>query len=281
MEGLTLSYLGDPNKDDVTRGDVYRALDIAQNVVARNLLTVDREMFRKDATITWGANPTESLPADFLDPLRVEYEGLGCRRMATAEIDALTENPAYRALKGYQQFYTMLIGTAGRSQVKIYPQPANGETVVVSYVARPTRIHESGSQESTITTSTSASSITDSNIAQGANAGFWDGATVRITAGATKNEIVRVTAHTATGVFALFPALSASPGTVGYEIDQTSIIPDVFHDLMPLYAAGILAPKLKMDGRVFIEQYRNEIQLLNSRWVQNVNQPVPGELDHA
>ena len=59
-----------------------------------------------------------------------------------------------------------------------------------------------------------------------------------------------------------------------YWIDQVTIIPDPFQDLIPLYAASMMAPSLGLDGAAIYQRYLQELQLIGRRWTLPIGAEV-------
>lgn len=151
-----------------------------------------------------------------------------------------------------------------------------------------------------------SSDVTTTNALPG-QSGFWNDAEVRFTTGNLAGQKRRVTSfrdyvaagvnatNTADGilpknaattnvasygrfVFATVDAWPGAPVSGGkFELDQVSVMPVQFHDLICLWAAFLLAPKVKRDPMMFFNAFVSGLQGLGIKHTQNIEANMPGE----
>lgn len=295
MRSYFYSLLGDPGEEKVQRGEAVRYINVGQNVVARQLVNIEREKFiTTDTQPAVSSQELYNTPSDLQDIVRVTYNGVECTRHPVRELAALDDNTNYRASKGYQQFFYEIGGTVGLTQIGIRPIPDGTENIIITYIRRPTDFHDLGSFKITLDDNASeAHTTTTFNASNAPLAGsasisgtddFWNNGEVRFTSGANKNLTRRIedfdAISTAYGHF-IIPTSTPLPDAPSdgdtAEIDQVSIIPEHHHDLVCLYAASLVAHKVGMDGVAMRAQFEKEVQAVHMKWQANVEAGIAGE----
>ena len=280
---MVIALIGSADNEMIEKGEILGFLNQAQSVVGSLLFDVDREFFATTYTVA-ATNGTADyqMPADLRQITRVTYNGVECSLTSIRDLERLSISPYHRAMKGFQQFYSYIGGTLGRTKITLYPTPDDTTNIKVWYYRKPTEFHPLGTYNGLITTSTSATAFSDTAAPFAGTTGagmdtFWVDATFMAKTGAAKNQKVRVVSWDASANSFVIEALTDAPGTVEYELDQVSIIPDQFHHLISYYAAFIAATKLNIPSP-WMEQFRYEMDTLGARWVNNIKANLPGEV---
>ena len=293
MISMVSSVLGDPGEDDLQRGEIIQYLSVGQHVVGRTLVNVEREKFLTTNTqAAVSAQELYNTPADLQDIVRVTYDGTECARMPVIELAAIDRNTNYRAIKGVQQFFYERGGTVGLTQIGIRPIPDGTENIIIYYVRRPLDFHALGTYNGTVTANagTSTTQFEDDAAPFAGTASktgkddFWNDAEIRWTGGNNTGIRVRVSdfqenpSGVIYGRFIMTEAMPNAPvATETYELDQVSIIPEQHHEMICFYAAGIAAPKVGMSGAQYIQMVRDEMALLEKKYLANVEAHVVGD----
>lgn len=292
MMSTVYSYIGSPSEEVLQRGECIGYLNVGQNVVARNLVNIEREKFTTTYTVAaTGGTATYAMPVDLETILRIRYAGCVNRRLPIGDLSATDNNTMYRPIKGTQQFYYILGGTVGAIQIGLLPIPDDTANIVVEYIRKPTDFHILGSFNTVLDqNATEAHSATAFNASAAPFAGsatktgtddFWNNGQVRFTSGKNSGTVRWITdfdaISTAYGRFtvAALPDTPADADTI--ELDQVSIIPPEHHDMVCLYAAALAAPKNQMDPAFFLQMFRENLTMVRMKWTDNVEANLAGE----
>ena len=271
-------------------------MNVAQQVTARSLVNIDRDLMTKTATITAvSGTASYQLPFDVDDLVRVSYAGADCSRLGTSDVGATLSNRLYEGHKGFSQFYylfqaedalTGLGGAGRRPMLGLVPVPDDTTAITLWYVMRSKRFDVRGIYDGTVAaTGGSATTIADPNIPYAGAAAkvglddFWNGAEIEFNSGNVDGyrRIATDFAEDNGGVFGqvTFAALPEAPATgVTFMLDQVSILPEYAHDIVVYEAAHLMALKLGKDPTVHVSQFNDGVAGIARRWVQNVEPPI-------
>jgi hypothetical protein len=290
MEAALKAQIGDPGMLNILPYEIEVALNAAQLQVGNRLINVARSLFSKTKTYSTSTAAFQTLPADYLESILVLYDSAGSTdlRQATmlpiSKVNQRKTNPYY--IPRQSEPIAWIIGNS------IYYEPvptAGTNNLQLWYIRKP--IWMNREKKRTMTTvaggSTTTLKVTDGVVAN-YSTDFWANSIAAFdTAASTTPELLgqRKTvlsftpAATSTFTFdAADPFGVAVPAGCQVRIEDTSIIPEQFHELIVKGAEAQIRRKLGQATEILENRLDQMFKEIAAGFGENPEVRMPGQI---